>query len=230
MNLELESVDYSYPGANTPILRDVNLAVASGEVLGIAAPSGAGKSTLLKLAALMATPSTGRLSVAGHELVPGAKIPGALRRRIGIVPQSPRAHADPRMKLGALMATPLAFRDGSWRPNPARYAPLLRQWCARLDLDPALLSRRAAEVSDGQLQRVLLARALVLGPDVLICDEPTAQLDGQTTALILQLLTEQAGKGAALLIASHDQVSLGAVCDHVVELEDLQGRGSSELS
>ncbi|MCW4466073.1 ATP-binding cassette domain-containing protein [Glutamicibacter sp. MNS18] len=222
MSLQLDGIGYRYPNTAGTVLEQLDLRVATGRIVGVKGPSGSGKSTLLRIAALMQSADTGTVSISGERVDAGAPVSASLRRRIGVVPQSPRAATDPRLKLGAVLASPLAFRDRAWRPRQGRYTAALHRWCERVELDPGLLSRTAAEVSDGQLQRVLLARALLLDPAVLVCDEPTAQLDGQTTTLILRLLAEQAGRGAAVLIASHDRQSLESICHEVVQLGSLQ--------
>ncbi|MGP9650982.1 ABC transporter ATP-binding protein [Glutamicibacter sp. 287] len=214
MSLELVDVCSGYPSA-PQLLRGVNLRIERGEVVGIRGDSGAGKSTMLNIAALLKSPASGRVVVAGQPVDPRRPAPLEIRTKIGIVPQSPRAATDPRQRLGALLAAPLAFADGAIKVRPERYREQLHRLCMLVELDPGLLQRRAAEVSDGQLQRVLLARALSLDPRVLVCDEPTAQLDEATKATVLRLLTAQAAAGTAVLLASHDAASLHAICDRV---------------
>ncbi|PRA03238.1 ABC transporter ATP-binding protein [Arthrobacter sp. MYb229] len=216
MSLELVDVCSGYPSA-PQLLRGVNLRIERGEVVGIRGDSGAGKSTMLNIAALLKSPASGRVVVAGQPVDQRRPVPLEIRTKIGIVPQSTRAATDPRQRLGALLAAPLAFADGAIKVHPERYRDQLHRLCLRVELDPGLLQRRAAEVSDGQLQRVLLARALSLDPWVLVCDEPTAQLDEQTKATILRLLTAQAAAGSAVLLASHDAVGLHAICDRVLD-------------
>lgn len=220
MSLALSDISYAYPGDHTPVLQGVSLRVPAGTVMGLTAPSGAGKSTLLRVAGLMLRPDAGEVAVAG--MPAPSRVPAALRRRLGIVPQSPRTHADPRLTLAATICAPAAFRDGWLLPRPTRHRDLLRHLCDQVQLPAALLSRTPAQVSDGQLQRALLARALVLNPQVLICDEPTAQLDQETSEAILNVLRARAVAGAAVLLASHDRTALRSICDDSVELAQLQ--------
>lgn len=222
MSLSLSNICYAYPNATTPVLHQLNLHVPSGTITGLTAPSGAGKSTLLHVAGLMLQPSSGHVTITGSR-VP-ARVPAAVRRKLGVIPQSPRAHADPRLTLAATICAPAAYRDGRLRPQSTRYRDLVNQLCKEVQLPLELLEHTPRQVSDGQLQRALLARALVLNPSVLIADEPTAQLDRATTDAILAALQSRAQEGAAVLIASHDDKSLRRICDHIVELEKLQER------
>lgn len=220
MSLELRNIGFQYPGASQQLLQAVNLRLQAGEIVGLRGNSGAGKSTLLNIAALLQAPDHGRVLISGQPVTARGKVPLAIRTSIGIVPQSPRAATDPRQRLASVLAAPLAFAAGALRIRPELYREKLQQLCTLVDLKPALLQRRAAEVSDGQLQRVLLARALSLAPQVMICDEPTAQLDHETTQLILDLLSQQAAAGTAVLIASHDHSSLATISHRVLDFPD----------
>lgn len=224
MSLELRGISFSHPGANLDsgrLLDGLSLRVAAGEIVGLGAPSGAGKSTLLRVAALMTPANAGSVIIHEQEYGPGSPVPRHIRRSLGVVLQSPRAAADPRLRLGALICAPLSFRDGSLRPRPQRYERELAELAEWVQLDPALLWRYPHQVSDGQLQRAMLARALALEPDVLICDEPTAQLDPGTTSSIMGLLADRAASGAAVLIASHDGAALSTVAHTMLELAQI---------
>lgn len=220
MSLELRNVSYRYPESSHQVLQAVNLLLDPSEIVGLRGESGSGKSTLLNIAALLKTPTEGQVLISGQSVDAARPVPLATRTNIGIVPQSPRAATDPRQLLGTVLAAPLAFAERAVRIRPQRYRTQLNRLCSLVDLDPALLHRRASEVSDGQLQRILLARALSLNPGVLICDEPTAQLDAETTQIILTLLAAQANAGAAVLIASHDNASLQKICARVLDFPE----------
>lgn len=223
MSLELRNVSYQYPKSSQQVLQAVNLRLEPSEIVGLRGDSGSGKSTLLNIAALLKTPTKGQVLISGQPVDATRTVPLATRINIGIVPQSPRAATDPRQLLGTVLAAPLAFAERSVRIRPARYRTQLSQLCSLVGLDHALLHRRASEVSDGQLQRILLARALSLNPRVLICDEPTAQLDVETTHIILMLLAKHANAGAAVLIASHDSSSLQTICSRVLDFPESFG-------
>jgi ABC-type glutathione transport system ATPase component len=199
-----------------PVVRDVDLTLRPGESVGLLGPSGCGKSTLARVAALLHEPYAGEVVVDG-ERVRGwrHRAPRALRTAVGVVFQQPRLSADPRLRLADLVAEPLRANG---RAPEARVAELARL----VGLGPDLLGRRPHEVSDGQLQRACLARALALGPRWLICDEMTAMLDASTTAaLVAAVEAYRTESGAGLLAVGHDRVLLRRWCGRVVSMEDL---------
>ncbi|MGD9486111.1 ATP-binding cassette domain-containing protein [Streptomyces sp. TRM70308] len=211
--LELRAITAGYD-RRAPVLRDVDLTVADGESVGLLGPSGCGKSTLARVAALLHRPDAGQVRLAG-EPVTGFRhrAPRAQRTAVGVVFQQPRLSADPRLTLRDLIAEPLRA-TGRAAQVPERTADLART----VGLGDDLLTRRPHEVSDGQLQRACLARALVLRPRLLICDEMTAMLDASTTAALVGVVEAyRADSGAALLAVGHDRVLLERWCDRVTE-------------
>lgn len=235
--LELELIDFGHGGEprgrrtaepQTLLLERVSLRVPAGELVALNAPSGAGKSTLLRLAAFMLPADSGTVSINGSAFGTGDRVPAETRRQIGVVLQSPRAAADPRLRIDALICAPLSFRDGFTRPRPGRHARRLAELCELVRLDPDLLRRFPRQVSDGQLQRAMVARALALDPSVLICDEPTAQLDAHTTGAILGILAERAKNGTAVLLASHDHAATAKVATTRVSLAEINAAAAPE--
>lgn len=220
--LTLDDITVRYPGEDRPVLTRVRLTVDPRATVGIHAPSGTGKTTLLKTAALLLPAEHGTVRI-GETVVTGTRyrVPRALRRDIGIVFQSPRSSTDGRLTLRQIIAAPLSHDRGLLRPRPAQHDEQIRQLAERVQLSDDLLDRLPHQVSDGQLQRACLARALALEPRVLICDEPTAMLDAPTTAVIMRLLREQARRGAAVLIASHDRALLDVTCDATFSVREL---------
>ncbi|NGO67748.1 ABC transporter ATP-binding protein [Streptomyces boncukensis] len=215
--LELRGVTAGYD-RRAPVLRDVSLAVGAGEAVGLLGPSGCGKSTLARVSALLHRPYAGTVLLGGEEARGWRhRAPRAQRTAVGVVFQQPRLAADPRLTLAALLAEPLRA-TGRTDGIPARTAELAEE----VGLGPELLGRRPHEVSDGQLQRACLARALVLRPRVLVCDEMTAMLDASTTAALVAVVERyRAGSGAALLAVGHDRVLLDRWCDRTVHYADL---------
>ncbi|MEU6061258.1 ATP-binding cassette domain-containing protein [Streptomyces sp. NPDC047097] len=211
--LELDAVTAGYD-RRAPVFRAASLTLAPGESVGLLGPSGCGKSTLARVAALLHRPDAGRVTVDG-EPVHGwrHRAPRRLRTAIGVVFQQPRLSADPRLTLHDLIAEPLRA-TGRRTEAPERVAAL----AAATGLTGDLLTRRPHEVSDGQLQRACLARALVLRPRWLVCDEMTAMLDASTTAALVAAVEEyRAEHGAGLLAVGHDRVLLERWCDRTVE-------------
>lgn len=212
--LELRGVTAGYD-RRAPVFREMSLAVGEGEAVGLLGPSGCGKSTLAKVAALLHRPDAGTLRLAG-EPVRGwrHRAPRAQRTAVGVVFQQPRLAADPRLTLAALIAEPLRA-TGRRAESAKRTGELARA----VGLGTDLLGRRPHEVSDGQLQRACVARALSLHPQILVCDEMTAMLDASTTASLVAVVEGyRADSGAALLAVGHDRTLLERWCDRTVEM------------
>ncbi|GAA3851740.1 ABC transporter ATP-binding protein [Streptomyces sedi] len=211
--LELERITAGYD-RRAPVVRELSLAVADGEAVGLLGPSGCGKSTLARVAALLHRPYAGTVRLAGRPA--GGfrfRAPREQRTSVGLVFQQPRLAADPRMTLRQLIAAP-AHATGRGEELSARVDELATD----VGLTPELLTRHPHQVSDGQLQRACVARALLLRPALLVCDEMTAMLDASTTAALVAVVEEyRAASGAALLAVGHDRVLLRRWCDRVVD-------------
>ncbi|APY89578.1 ABC transporter ATP-binding protein [Streptomyces alfalfae] len=217
--LELRSVTAGYDRA-APVMRGVDLTIAAGASVGLLGPSGCGKSTLARVAALLHRPDAGQVVIDGQPARGWRhRAPREQRTAFGVVFQQPRLSADPRLTLTDLIAEPL--RAVGRAPEAAAVVPAL---AARVGLGKDLIGRRPHEVSDGQLQRACLARALVLRPRWLICDEMTAMLDASTTASLVHVVEEyRAEHGAGLLAVGHDRVLLERWCDGTTHWDDLTG-------
>ncbi|KUO10249.1 ABC transporter ATP-binding protein [Streptomyces sp. DSM 15324] len=220
--LELRSITAGYD-RRTPVVHDVSLTIAQGEAVGLLGPSGCGKSTLARVAALLHRPESGTLLLDGEPVHRWRhRAPRAMRTAFGVIFQQPRLSADPRLRLTDLIAEPLRA-TGRRAEAPDRVPEL----AATVGLTPDLLSRRPHEVSDGQLQRACLARALVLRPRWLICDEMTAMLDASTAAALVTAVEDyRASTGAGLLAVGHDHMLLNRWCDRTVRWESLNSSGA----
>ncbi|GHB16985.1 ABC transporter ATP-binding protein [Streptomyces viridiviolaceus] len=210
--LELRDITAGY-ARNAPVIRDVSLTVAPGEAVGLLGPSGCGKSTLARVAALLHRPDAGTLVLDGEPVRRWRhRAPREQRTAFGVVFQQARLSADPRLALSDLIAEPLRAtgrREGA--------ADRVGELAATVGLTADLLGRRPHEVSDGQLQRACLARALVLRPRWLVCDEMTAMLDASTTAALVRVVEDyRAATGAGLLAVGHDRALLDRWCDRTV--------------
>ncbi|MFZ4143593.1 ABC transporter ATP-binding protein [Streptomyces griseoincarnatus] len=217
--LELRAVTAGYD-RRAPVVRDAHLTVAPGEAVGLLGPSGCGKSTLARVAALLHRPDAGEVVLDGTP-VRGFRhrAPREQRTAIGVVFQQPRLAADPRLRLADLIAEPLRATG-----RRASAADRVRELADTVGLTPDLLGRRPHEVSDGQLQRACLARALSLEPRWLVCDEMTAMLDASTTAALVRVVEDyRASTGAGLLSVGHDRTLLTRWCDRTVPWEAVAG-------
>ncbi|MGQ5229982.1 ABC transporter ATP-binding protein [Streptomyces sp. MN3] len=217
--LELRAVTAGYD-RRAPVVRDAHLTVAPGEAVGLLGPSGCGKSTLARVAALLHRPDAGEVVLDGTP-VRGFRhhAPREQRTAIGVVFQQPRLAADPRLRLADLIAEPLRATG-----RRVSAADRVRELADTVGLTPDLLGRRPHEVSDGQLQRACLARALSLKPRWLVCDEMTAMLDASTTAALVRVVEDyRASTGAGLLSVGHDRTLLTRWCDRTVPWEAVAG-------
>jgi peptide/nickel transport system permease protein len=213
-------------GGETEVLRDVDLDVAPGEVLGLVGESGSGK-TQTALSALGLLPPGGRVS-GGSILIEGAEVVGRgerelrrLRGRVlGYVPQEPMSNLDPCFTVGSQLAEPLRAVHGLGRRQAAeRVLDLLR---AVEIADPARVARSFPhEISGGMAQRVLIAGAVSCGPRLLIADEPTTALDVSVQAEVLDLLRRlQREQDLGLLLVTHNLGVVADLCDRVAVMRD----------
>lgn len=192
-------------------LKIPELEIAGGETLAVVGPTGSGKSTLLKLLAGLAAPDRGTITVDGKSLAADGE---TLRTRIAWMPQSPL------MQRGSLhynIEYGLRLReDGDRASRKARVDAIL----ARLNLG-ALAAQSARSLSGGQTQLAALARALVLKPELLLVDEPTANLDPARTALVEETLRSTANAGRTTTIwATHNLFQARRTADRVCLLLD----------
>lgn len=215
--LELKDITAGYD-RREPVVRGAHLTLRPGASLGLLGPSGCGKSTLARVAALLHRPDRGSVTLDG-QAVTGFRhrAPRALRTAVGVVFQQPRLSADPRLRLYDLVAEPLRATG-----RRAEVEAAVGELTERVGLGADLLTRRPHEVSDGQLQRACLARALVLRPRWLVCDEMTAMLDASTTAALVRVVEEyRAESGAGLLAVGHDPVLLARWCDRTTRWDEI---------
>ncbi|MBF5028572.1 ATP-binding cassette domain-containing protein [Micromonospora sp. ANENR4] len=207
-------VSVAYGGRG--VLDRVELHIAPGETVGLRGPSGSGKSTLARVLALLHAPDGGHVTIDGKR-VGGVRhrLPAELRTRVAILFQSPRAATDPRLSLADIVAEPLRATGTPREQAAARAAEL----ADLVGLTPDLLTRRPHAVSDGQLQRACLARALVHRPDYLLCDEATAMLDASTQAHVAAVVGDyQRRQGAGVLVITHDPALMARWATRVVDL------------
>ena len=178
--------------------------LSSGETLGVVGESGCGKSTLGRAVLRLIEPHRGRVVWLGEDLgALGAEALRRHRRAMQIVFQDPLASLDPRMTLGAIIAEPLVTHE----PGLARaeVGSRVREMMANTGLSPQMINRYPHEFSGGQCQRIAIARAMILRPRLIVCDEPVSALDVSIQAQIVNLLMRlQREFGLSLLFISHD--------------------------
>lgn len=211
--LRLESVQHSYGRGSRAVraLEPLELSVAKGEFLQLEGPSGSGKSTLLFIAGGMLRPSSGRVTLDGTDLygAPAQELDRARGQRIGFVFQG--CHLLPYLDaMGNLLAADGGRGDGD------------RSARARELLDSVGLAQRSHhrpdQLSVGERQRVALAQALMPGPDLILADEPTGNLDPDNAARVLGGLTEFRDRGGSVLLVTHRN-DAGALADRRLRLE-----------
>jgi cell division transport system ATP-binding protein len=201
-----------YPGGEEA-LRSVSFSVDAAELVFITGRSGAGKSTLLKLIPAIERPSSGSVLVNGQNVgaLKRSAIP-YLRRNVGLVFQDQKLLYDRSVFENVML--PLAF---------SAHAPKEAARRARAALDKmGLLARERAnpiQLSGGEQQRVAIARAVVNRPSILLADEPTANLDGESARRILDIFVEFNQVGVTVLIATHDQALVAQYGKRVLHLD-----------
>jgi ABC-type glutathione transport system ATPase component len=192
----------------------VSLRVGPEETLAVVGESGSGKTTVARCAVGLQRPDAGVVTFDGRPLGPAGRRSSADRRAIQMVFQDPRSSLNPRMSVAALIGE-------AWRTHPAA-APVgdrteaLHRALADVGLDEDVADRRAGDLSGGQCQRVSIARALAVGPRLLVCDEAVSALDVSVQAQILRLLVDlRASHRLALLFISHDLGVVHQIADRV---------------
>lgn len=225
--LSAELVSKSFRGSSGRVVAidRVSLELEPGGRLGLVGPSGSGKSTLARVMALLLAPDDGSLTIDGDQITTwGVRCRRELRHRVQLVFQAPRVSVDPRLRVGEAILEPLAASDMLPAGADER-AALLHTWAARVGMTSDLLSRFPHEVSEGQLQRACLARALIVRPRYLICDELSSMLDVSTQAALLEVIAAvQDEQTLGVLLITHDRVLADAWCSEIADIRGLSTR------
>jgi len=208
--LRLENLGLRY-GNGVQAVDGISLSVMPRETLAIVGESGCGKSSLGKLIMRLHEPTSGRILFDGQDITAlSRKQLRPLRRHFQMIFQDPFASLNPRSSVGSILETQLVVQGIGDRRLRAQDV------AKRVGLDPTALDRYPHEFSGGQRQRIGIARALILEPKLLICDEPVSALDVSIRAQILNLLLDlQAERGLTYVFISHDMGVVEHIADRV---------------
>ncbi|MGB5101481.1 MAG: phosphate ABC transporter ATP-binding protein [Methanothrix sp.] len=209
--LEISSLGKSYGKAE--ILKGIDLTVERGEILGLIGPTGSGKTTLLRLVNLLDEPSTGRILFEDREVSGRPEREKlSMRRKMAMVFQKPvmfKASVEENVSFGMRMRGKADAEEMRVRTKEALAAMGL----------PGYESRDANTLSGGEMQRIALARAWVLQPELLLLDEPTANLDPGSAASIDGLMQKLADSRTAVILATHNMQQCRKLADRVAVLQ-----------
>jgi ABC-type oligopeptide transport system ATPase subunit len=227
--LEADRLVKEFPLARGIVLRrrlgavravdDVSLAVHEDETLGVVGETGCGKSTLARLLLQLIEPTSGTVRWRGEDVTAarGARLRELARER-QMVFQDPSGSLNPRRTAGAIVAEPFAIHGLLGEPGARRRR--VQELLDRVGLNPEHYNRYPHEFSGGERQRIGIARAIALGPRLLVADEPVSALDVSVQAQIMELLrTLRRELGLTLVLIAHDLAVVRHLCDRVAVMQ-----------
>jgi ABC-type oligopeptide transport system ATPase subunit len=213
-----EGLLFSRTASEVKAVDGVSFEIPEGKTLGLVGESGSGKSTTGYCVLQLIKPTGGSVEFMGKQLTDlGRESLRKTRRDMQIVFQDPYSSLDPRMTVGDIVAEPLIVHGvGSRRSRRARVRELLEV----VGFDPGYTNRYPHEFSGGQRQRIGIARALALGPKLIVCDEPVSALDVSIQAQILNLLKDlQRDFGLTYLFIAHDLAVVRSMSDRIAVMQ-----------
>lgn len=221
--LDIESVSREYPGGKKSLfgrsqgvvsaVDRVSLWLGKGSTYGLVGESGCGKSTLGRLVAALEPPSSGKITVGGRATVKGSSSSKLIHREVQMMFQDSYAAMDPRMRIDEILAEPIRIQNLMGKKATASHVSEILD---SVGLPADSLNRYPHEFSGGQLQRIGLARSLMLNPDLIVADEPVSALDVSVQAQVLNLMKNlQAERGLSYLFISHDLAVVQYMADRI---------------
>ena len=220
-NRSLAEVLIRKPAQHLLAVDGVSLTLRRGETLGLVGESGSGKSTLARSVVGLVAPTRGEIRLEGQslgEIAAGDRT--AWRRRVQMIFQDPLSSLNPKMTVAATLAEPLLVHRIA---SPAEVSEKVRSLMAEVGLEEALAARRPHQLSGGQCQRVGIARALAVEPELLLADEPTSALDVTIQAQILNLLMHlRESRGLTMIFISHDLTVVRHLCQTIAVMKQGQ--------
>ena len=218
MLLEAKSLTKSFHRGRVKAVDGVSFSLKKGETLGVIGESGSGKSTLAKLVMKLAAPDSGEIYFDGKNLARASAADLKIfRRKAQIIFQDPFLSLDPRWKVSEILAEPF-FVNGFKDKEAIREK--VKQLLFSVELNESFLGRAPRELSGGECQRIAIARAISVEPDLVVCDEPVSALDVLVQAQILNLLLKlQKEKGVSYLFISHDLRVVAHMSDRVLVMK-----------
>jgi putative ABC transport system ATP-binding protein len=190
---------YTLEGLELEVLKGINLEINKGEFIAVTGPSGSGKTTLMNIVGLLDTPSSGQYFLNGEDVsgLNDDELSRIRNRTVGFVFQS--FHLIPHANVLENVLLPAYYGNENMKTVEKRAIELLE----RVGLGDKR-KNRPNQLSGGQQQRVAIARALIADPQIILADEPTGQLDSETSTSIMELITELNNSGKNIIVVTHD--------------------------
>lgn len=201
VNLEIINVKKSYQ--DKEVLKDVSMNVSKGEVIGLLGPNGAGKSTLMKIISGLAKLNGGQILLNGNPISEGG---ATIKKRIGVIPQENNLERELNVR-EALYCYSLLF-------GVENFEERLEQIGKIIDLS-SVWDKTVRQLSGGYARRVMIARALLPDPDLLLLDEPSVGLDPDARSQLWALIRQVASEGKGILITTHYMEEAAQLCDRI---------------